>query len=94
MKRESVLNAAHDRICGGRDKEYGAPENNFKTIANLWFSYLQGRGLLKEGMYISAEDVAYMMILFKVGRSATGSSKEDTWIDIAGYAACGGELNE
>ena len=94
MKRKDILNTALERICGGRDQVYGKPEDNFKTIANLWFSYLRGKGLLRDGVYISAADVALMMILFKAGRSATGKNKEDTWIDIGGYAACGGELDE
>lgn len=32
-----------------------------------------------------------MMILFKVARSVTGKPKIDTWLDIAGYAACAAE---
>jgi hypothetical protein len=32
------------------------------------------------------------MVLFKVARVATGHNKEDNWIDAAGYAACGGEI--
>ena len=30
--------------------------------------------------------------MFKVARIATGHGKADNWIDLAGYAACGGEL--
>lgn len=33
-----------------------------------------------------------MMCLFKLARIATGHGKADNWIDLAGYAACGGEL--
>lgn len=33
-----------------------------------------------------------MMCLFKIARIATGYGKADNWIDLAGYAACGGEL--
>lgn len=43
-------------------------------------------------LFICAEDVAAMMVLFKVGRLATGAGTADTWVDIAGYAACGGEI--
>lgn len=28
----------------------------------------------------------------KVARIATGSGSQDNWIDLAGYAACGGEI--
>jgi hypothetical protein len=33
-----------------------------------------------------------MMALLKVARIATGHGKADNWVDLAGYAACGGEL--
>lgn len=33
-----------------------------------------------------------MMILLKTARIAGGSEKADNFIDIAGYAACAGEL--
>ena len=33
-----------------------------------------------------------MMILLKVARVAGGSESIDNWVDIAGYAACGGEI--
>lgn len=92
MTREEILSAAKKCVCGDRDQQYGSPENSFKVIANLWFSYLHGKKLIKDGVYILAEDVAAMMALFKIARIATGQNKEDNWIDIAGYAACGGEV--
>ena len=33
-----------------------------------------------------------MMALLKIARIATGGPKEDSWVDLAGYAACGGEI--
>ena len=33
-----------------------------------------------------------MLILQKTARIASGHAKNDNWIDIAGYAACGGEI--
>ena len=33
-----------------------------------------------------------MMALLKIARIAGGNAKADNWIDLAGYAACGGEL--
>ena len=33
-----------------------------------------------------------MMVLFKMARVATGSYSADSWVDAAGYAACGGEI--
>ena len=33
-----------------------------------------------------------MLALLKIARIATGHAKEDNWVDLAGYAACGGEI--
>lgn len=41
---------------------------------------------------IDSKDVAAMLGLLKIARIATGHGKADNWIDLAGYAACGGEL--
>lgn len=42
-------------------------------------------------VYIDATDVAMMMALLKIARIAGGSGTRDSFIDLAGYAACGGE---
>ena len=88
MKRSEILDAARKCVCGEREKEYGSPENNFHTIALLWMVYLRDR--LKAD--IRPEDVAAMLALLKIARIASGNAKEDNWIDLAGYAACGGEI--
>ena len=33
-----------------------------------------------------------MLALLKIARIASGRAKEDNWVDLAGYAACGGEI--
>ena len=40
---------------------------------------------------VEAEDVAIMMMLLKVSRLSWSPQKEDHWVDIAGYAACGAQ---
>ena len=40
---------------------------------------------------ITAKDAGAMMALLKVARIATGSSP-DSFVDLAGYAACAGEI--
>ena len=89
MTREEVLNKALSCVSGDREQDYGSPEQNFKTIALLWSVYLQrlGRG------YLEDRDVAAMLALLKIARIASGHSKADNWIDLAGYAACGGEID-
>ena len=90
MTREEILAAAKQCVCGDRDQDYGSPEKSFKMIAALWEPYLRQ----KCGAHIclTAADVGAMMALFKLARIATGHGKADNWIDLAGYAACGGEL--
>lgn len=39
MKRADFLRRAQKCVCGGRDSDYGAPEDNFGTIAKLWTIY-------------------------------------------------------
>ena len=92
MKREDILNGAKHCVCGGREDDYGSPEDNFGTIAALWEAYLRARCMYVSDIAILPEDVAAMMALMKIGRIATGAPKADSWIDLAGYAACGGEL--
>lgn len=84
MNREEILDAAKHCVCGDREQDYGTPENSFSNIAALWGAYL--------GTPITPVDVAAMMITLKVGRIAGGSLSQDNWVDIAGYAACGGEI--
>ena len=87
MTREEVLNAASQRVAA-KPEEYGAPENVFSLIADLWSDYLSTKNGALELM---PADVANMMILLKIARNTQGN-KEDTWVDIAGYAACGAEV--
>lgn len=84
MKRKEVLEAALRCVCGDREQDYGSPENNFKKIAEFWSTYLSYE--------LSPVDVAAMLALLKIARIASGNAKDDNWIDLAGYAACGGEL--
>lgn len=94
MKREEFLERVKSIVCTDRNRQYGEPEDNFTVIANLWRDYLRGAGVKID--FLEPYDVAMMMVLFKVGRAATAqdSPTEDTFLDIAGYAACGVECLE
>lgn len=85
-KRAEILHAAESCICGQREQDYGSPENNFKIIANLWSDYLDAE--------ITALDVAMMMCLLKIARIKNGGGTGDSFVDLAGYAACGGEIHD
>lgn len=89
--RENILEQARVCVCGDRESDYGSPERNFQTIANLWIDYLWAKGTPAD---IEPYDVAAMLALLKIARIASGHAKADNWIDLAGYAACGGELQE
>lgn len=93
MDRKEILAAAEKCACGDREADYGSPEHSFQAIADLWSAYLLDRAEPFGGTcIIHAKDVAAMMVLFKVGRIATGRFKADNWVDAAGYCACGGEI--
>lgn len=83
MNRDEILQKAREIVTGDRDDQYGSPEDCFKRIAKLWEAYL--------GVPMEPNTVAEMMILFKLARIQNNPAKEDHWVDIAGYAACGGE---
>ena len=95
MTRDEILIAAQRCVSGGREQDYGSPENSFKVIAALWNAYLAGDFLdeiAPEDAIIKPKDVAAMLALLKIARIASGNAKEDNWVDLAGYAACGGEI--
>lgn len=84
MKRAEILQTAEKMVCGHREQDYGSPENSFQAIADLWSAYLEEE--------VTALDVAMMMALLKIARIKTGTATEDSFVDLAGYAACGGEI--
>ena len=89
LTRADILHAAEKCVCGQREQDYGTPEDNFKAIAELWSVYLDRISVGKYGNTIVDEkDVAVMMALLKIARIAAGGGKADSWIDLAGYAAC------
>lgn len=92
LTRAEVLHRAEQCVCSEREQDYGTPEDNFETIAEFWETYLSRACVDEAGcVYIDATDVAMMMALLKIARIAGGSGTRDSFIDLAGYAACGGE---
>lgn len=80
-------------MCGQREQDHGNPENNFSTIANLWNEYISAKhGAAGVSLPLDGKDVAVMMALLKIARIATGTGTEDSFVDLAGYAACGAEF--
>jgi hypothetical protein len=84
--KTSVLEEAQNIIYGDREKTYGHPAKNLKTIANMWNAYMNNMD--DAGTYkVTAKDVAAMMMLVKVARFANDPSHRDNLIDVCGYAA-------
>lgn len=83
-RREDCLRQANECVNGAREQHYGSPERNFGEIGQLWTIYT--------GHLITAKDVALMMSLLKIVRAKNGS-KDDNYIDLAGYAACAMEID-
>jgi hypothetical protein len=93
MTRPEILDSAKACVCGQREQDYGGPEDNFKIIAAFWETYLRGRCVGGDAdVTILPEDVAMMMALLKIARIHTGRGTLDSFVDLAGYAACGGEI--
>lgn len=86
MNREECLNSAREIVTKDRNNQYGAPEDNFGCIADMWNAYL---GV---DYQITPVDVAIMLALLKVARISTGTVKEDSFVDLCGYGACACEL--
>lgn len=84
MTRKETLEKAIACVCGQREQDYGSPEDNFRIIAQLWTAYA--------GHPFDSKDVAMMMALLKIARIASGTATEDSFVDLAGYAACGAEI--
>ena len=82
--RLAVLEDAATVVSGAREATYGGPEQSFGTIADLWSVYL--------GCCLAPYDVAAMLALLKLARiKHSRGSHRDSWVDLAGYAACGAE---
>ena len=84
VKIEENLKTALKLLSGKRQHEYGNKKENHENIARLWSAYLDH--------FISAHDVAILMLLLKVARAKFGNPSSDTYIDMVGYSAIAGEL--
>jgi hypothetical protein len=83
--REVVLTKALAATTTARNKAYGEPEDNFWRIALLWNAYSECIGHRPD----QPHDTAIRQILVKIARLAETPTHEDSWVDGAGYFACG-----
>lgn len=88
--RESCLSAAREAVVGGREVAYGSPEDNFARIARLWAAFLHNK--TGQEIAVNETDVALMLDLVKTARLQHNPGHVDSWVDKAGYSACGCEI--
>lgn len=85
MNRADILDHAKAIVVSDRNLDYGEPEQNFSCIAEMWTLY--------KSEPFEPHDVAAMLALVKIARIRNSPDKDDNWVDLAGYAACGGEVS-
>jgi hypothetical protein len=86
MKRDEILAKAGELINGDRKEDYGDAYLNHMRIAEFWNNYLDHE------IKLTPTDVAMMMMLVKIAR-CIHSYKDDSFVDICGYAALAGEMS-
>ena len=81
--KEKILEIATEAVAD-REFTHGECVENNKNIADLWTAY--------SGMPITADEVAIMMVLLKIGRTKSRKAVKDHFVDMAGYAAIAGDI--
>lgn len=84
MNRRECLDAADDCVMRDRQAAYDTPERNFERIATIWSVIF--------GHPIASSQVALALAGVKVARLSGNLAHADSWVDLAGYAACGAEV--
>ncbi len=85
--REEVLTKATDAVMGARNNTYGPPTQDFDRSARV----LTSLGFRFQGGRIHSHHIAMIQIAVKLTRLTWSPSHEDSWVDLAGYAANGYE---
>ena len=82
MKRDEILKRAESLINGDRDRDYGDAHKNFQDVAKLWSVILETE--------VTEKQFVLCMLMVKAARLMK-TDHEDSWVDICGYGALGGE---
>lgn len=86
MYRDDFLMAAQDIINGDRATDYGDSYDTQSRIAQIWSGIL--------GIEVEPHQVPLLFIAAKALRASKNAAHTDSWVDIAGYAALGGEIGD
>lgn len=89
MNKAELLDLAKEAVAG-RGLNYGKPEANFERIALRWSAHL--KNAYDIDIAIMPSSVAIMCADIKIARLENTPGHLDSWVDIAGYAACGAEI--
>jgi hypothetical protein len=87
LPRSCVLRDAEAAINGDRNNQYGPPTQDFQRTADV----LSAFGFRVHGSPLSSHHVAIIMCALKLSRLMWSPGNRDSWVDLAGYAACGYE---
>lgn len=91
--RAQLLAEASALITRDRNNQYGPPDQDFSRTAAALNAYGYCRVDANDTVHpIESADIAKVMIMLKLSRSMW-QKKRDTWVDIAGYAGCGFEVD-
>ena len=85
-KRTQILEDASALINGAREAAYGPPSENFERVAAGW------RVILKSD--VTPSQVALCLAWLKTARLVNSPSHQDSFVDMAAYAALAWELAE
>ena len=87
LEAQDILEEAIALINGNRAEDYGDAQSNFQHMADLVNPIIR-----KADGKLSASDMALVMIQVKIARLQETPDHEDSWTDIAGYAALGAQV--
>lgn len=90
--RADILSTALRYTTADRNTTHGEPCESFEHIAVLWSAVLTL--ILNTPVTLTPWQVGVMMVGFKLARTIDAPENHENWIDIAGYAGCGGECVE
>tara|TARA_R100001510_G_scaffold10928_1_gene8441 strand:- start:43 stop:312 length:270 start_codon:yes stop_codon:yes gene_type:complete len=85
MKRDKLLDEAKNLVNGPRARDYGDAYENHERVAQLWSTIL--------GQDVSVSQVYQCLMALKLARLIVSPTHTDSWVDIAGYASLGGEID-
>lgn len=89
MTKEKLIEQAYTVVTGERQQAYGSPKDNLTVTAAIWSAQLS-RILTRP---ITPGEVAQLMVGLKLARLVQSPDHVDSWLDVIGWGAVGGEVS-